>query len=437
MSTSNSKATSHRSAETDQLDLRNHLWAALGIGLAAGLLMMYVMAVRPAGERLQAMETELAALQRKIDKLVGSAGAAADSNNLLAELNKQHKQLDEAQEALRRFRLLQDDLLAQTAAAQAAADEISCLQLNLIAEGQASQEAHEALDRLANLKETLIVQAETVPQAAQSLSEMVSLTYGLIDEESAVRDALGALGTVRSLSRDVQNASVDAGQARSTLDELIGLKNTAAAAGNVDDAARAIDNLLDLKRTVVDETDDLEIARTATEELLSLKDELVIRGNNTYTARGNARRLIEVCDTLSASSREMTTAEKNLESLLRMQSRLANQTDDLVSAIETMELLSDFRDDIEQQVRSLQGIRKSLVEIVMLQTAVGRAVGALEPLIELSNLSRLSDDQIRAAARTIRDRQQTRISRSLIPLRPLTSDVIYPTADEQPFTPDE
>ena len=83
----------------------------------------------------------------------------------------------------------------------------------------------------------------------------------------------------------------------------------------------------------------------------------------------------------------------------------------VTDAVETLELLTDLGTELRQQTESIAGLRKSLMEVVMLETTIGRALRVLEPLAQLKNLTRLSEPEVRAAARAILDQRGAKLSR--------------------------
>ena len=60
----------------------------------------------------------------------------------------------------------------------------------------------------------------------------------------------------------------------------------------------------------------------------------------------------------------------------------------------------------------LESLRRSFVELAMMETSVGRVAQLVRPLAEISNLSNLSEADLRAAARSILERRVTRISQA-------------------------
>ena len=70
------------------------------------------------------------------------------------------------------------------------------------------------------------------------------------------------------------------------------------------------------------------------------------------------------------------------------------------------------------KVSSLKGVRRELVDIILMESTVAKATKILEPLADLGNLSRLSDAEVREAARVIMDQRDTRMGKRSNQYRP-------------------
>jgi hypothetical protein len=102
-----------------------------------------------------------------------------------------------------------------------------------------------------------------------------------------------------------------------------------------------------------------------------------------------------------------------------MNKNLAGKSDEVVAAVQTLEILNDFRTEVTRQVASLEDMRRSLMEIALLETSLGRAVRVLEPLVNIGNLRRLTEEEVRAAARTVLENRTTRLGQNVIEAKPI------------------
>ena len=92
----------------------------------------------------------------------------------------------------------------------------------------------------------------------------------------------------------------------------------------------------------------------------------------------------------------------------------------VADAVQTLELLGGFQEEFVSQIQVLSEMRRNLVEIGLMETTVSRVSRLMKPLVELGNLRRLSDDELRQAARSILEgRTATRLSKNSMESRPL------------------
>ena len=95
------------------------------------------------------------------------------------------------------------------------------------------------------------------------------------------------------------------------------------------------------------------------------------------------------------------------------------QTRGVAEAIQTLEVLSGFRDELGAQIQSLAGLRHDLVELSLMETSVAKVARMMKPLVEMGNLRRLSNDELRHVARSILEgRTTTRVSNNDVSSRP-------------------
>jgi hypothetical protein len=72
----------------------------------------------------------------------------------------------------------------------------------------------------------------------------------------------------------------------------------------------------------------------------------------------------------------------------------------------------DIQHEFQDQVHALDGIRRGLMEFVLMENTVARAVHTLQPLLELGNLRHLDQEQMRQIAKAISAQQATQIGKA-------------------------
>jgi hypothetical protein len=177
----------------------------------------------------------------------------------------------------------------------------------------------------------------------------------------------------------------------------------------LDQSQLGLGGLASLKTMILDAAANVEVARVVGDELIGLQDDLANAGQ-VEVARGRANELMALNQDLMASDMNLAIARTNFDQLIAMRDALAGQTTAIVDAVNTLEILSAFREEFMTQVQVLGEMRRSLTDIALLESTYARAVRALQPLTELANLKNLSDQEIREAARNILDTRSGRIA---------------------------
>jgi hypothetical protein len=381
--------TGHR----NQTQRGANVWLMLFIGLTIGLAVNHFTAVQPMKTRMQAMELQMESVHLDMQELIGVRGQVWKANNLLASLRMQQRQIDSARVSLDFLRQFRSDV--ETEAGYAVAGQT-------------------AVGQIASLQEALQQQQAYLDDSLTTVDDLSALQASLLEEHRSTAKAMQALGEMSQLQ---QIAITDA--------------------ADVDRAAEGIGRLSRLKSQAIAAAVDVAKAGVIVGEFNDLKSELLTTGSDTGIAHENARRLLAVKDDLAIPVDEVATAERNLDSLLEMQTHLSENTDSVISAIQSLELLSDFQEEFQSQVSSLQGIRRQLLEIVLLESTVARTARTLQPLLEIVNLRRLGDSDVREAARVILESRNHRLGQRELPRTPRTTAVRpLPFGDRLPFNPE-
>lgn len=453
-----------RRATEAQTDRPGRAWFMMGAGLLAGLVGVHLTVVQPTRAQMTEMRRELVAVRSDLDSLVGRRDQIRQANTLLSGLKEQSEQLAASEEALATIRQFRSDVEKEGAKAidsLAAVDMLSALQETLVENSKATEAANVELDRmialekrlaglkegatvardtaerLARIQQTLLYQADrnaaaeytlrrmigtqerliderqTAEVAANSLAEIADVQAAVIVESARSTEALATVGRLAAIKSTVTAAAKDMDIARKTADSLVTLKTRLATeAKDVDLAQDTAEALVALKATVAAEADDVYVARDTASRLASLRDELAARAEPAQTAAAYEAvdSLVSLRDMLGTDPNKAAAARKNLDVLLSMQSNLAAETQAVIDAVQSLELLADLRGEITTHIEMMEGVRRDLIEIAMMESAVGRAVRVIEPLAKLGDLRRLSNDEIRTAARVILENREPSIN---------------------------
>lgn len=249
--------------------------------------------------------------------------------------------------------------------------------------------------------------------------ETSDLLSGLRDQSDQLDAARDALETIRDFREQVQEQATGAQEADSVVGQLAALQDRLLEGGARNQQALAeLNRLVQLRDVAMAESDrtdravieitrlqqvanGLDHAHESIEQLVALRDAILAGASDTPEARVTLENLVVLQDTLNTHSADVDVARKNLGQLLTLEESLRNRSDDIADAVEALEVLTDLQLDIREHVETLGGMRRDLMEVVLLESNVVRVVRMLEPLTELARLRRLNGDEIRAAARSI------------------------------------
>ena len=384
-------------------------WSPLVIGVLAGLIAMDLAVRRPLMRELNQVRTHVGTLQGDMQQLVGVRNQVLETNNLLTNIKAQHHKLEEARASLAVMQQITHELTEKAADATPAFD---------------------ALDRLVSVKDAVLRNSETTEAAQTGVQQLLALQAQVAtagEHAQVAQAAINSLVRVRDAAR-IELSDIDA--AMQAVRQLGDLKRNAIEQGeDVAVAREQLKELAELKSDLSAEAGNIEVAQAVASSLVTLKNGLA-----TEDAIKHADDLLKLRDTLVVNG-QSDKATENLEQLISLQSRLIGQTKDVASAMQTLEVLADLGEELRTQVDSLDKMRKSLLEIVLLESTVNRVAKVIEPLTQIGNLRRLSDDEVREAARAVLDSRNTRIARQPEPSRDRKAKAL--NLDDIPLFSDE
>jgi len=120
---------------------------------------------------------------------------------------------------------------------------------------------------------------------------------------------------------------------------------------------------------------------------------------------------VQIRETLHGQAREVAEARTNLDGLVGLKRQVLAQSGDLADAVETLETAADLHHQFEDTVQSFDRVRRWMTEVLVFESTVERAVAAIKPLTDLTNLRRLSGVELRQAVRSIADgRKSARVA---------------------------
>ena len=385
----------------------------LFVGLAIGFLGMDIMVRRPMMRELATVRTELSTVERDMEELVGVRNQVWETNNLLTSLKSQYRQLEDARVSMSALAQLCNEIetgAGHTGAAFAKLDRLVGLQNAVLRNSENVESAEVSLDRMVAMQGHLVQSGEHTENAVAAINQLVKVRDAAQIEVAKIDSAYAAVQEFGKLKQQIITNGEGLDVAQDHVAALAAIKNDVFnEAANVPAAHEAARGMIALKNDINEKSEGLDTAKSTAKELFSLKDEVVTKGGNTEAAFANTERLFTLRDALIAEA-DLDSAEGNLNKLVGIQDTLNRQTVEVADAVETLEVLTDLNDELQAQVTTIDGMRKSLLDVVLMESTVRKVAGILEPLAELSNLRRLSSDEMREAARVIMDQRTSRVA---------------------------
>lgn len=384
--------TFRRSASSELREFRNFLGVAMLISLAVVFFGAQLLMVGPLRGRLDGIQSRLELSETSMKKLVSARETVWKTNDLLTGLEDQAAHLDQLRNGIAEIQTLRNRVQNEGESATialAALDRMSTVQNRIIAEQQTTQQAAQHLSSLHQLQRNVIRAAEQSEVASNSLEGLVALQNRVIAASNGYEQASAGIAGLTEMTNRLVAQSEDLQLASQRFDQFVGLLNTINA-----------------------ETVDVAAAQGAVTDLVALKDQVLSSADTTAAARQAATSLIAVSSELGSDQLRLEEARQNLDSLVRLQTQLSGQSADVVAAIQNLEIIDDFQREMAGQIKALDSLRRTMMEIAMMESTLGRVAQVIEPLSEIGNLRRLSEIEVREAARVILDQRMARFAQT-------------------------
>ena len=382
--------TSHSSVEKDLLSIPIVRWGLMLIGVAFAFLAMDILLRRPLMNELASVKRDLANVDKSLHDLVGAKDVAWETSHLLSALQAQKRQLESARAAL---------------------GDVRDFRMSVESEAQQTSDAVAALDRIADLQKRVVGQREQTADVEQVLTDIVKLHERLISQKPAQQEAVTSVTRMVELHQQVRDAAKESEVATVEVQKLGDLRTKVLeSSAGVEDAQRNAAELITLKDSVR-KADDVAAVQEAANQLLALRDSLRSTDDSTEQSQAHAKELLTLRDDLATNVEDTQVAHRHWASVRKLEADMKLAGSDIANAIETLELLTDLGTELRGQTQLLAGMRQTLTEFTMLETTIGRAMRVLEPLAQLKNLTRLSESEVRAAARAIIEQRNSKLSR--------------------------
>ncbi len=345
-------------------------WPTLLSGLAMGLVIMQMLVGQSVSRQMDQLAVQMAESQKQMSLLAGSSDDVARTNDLLTRLSTQRTQLRSATDSM---------------------VELQRLRSVVERDSQRIDKAMAALEQVHRLQGELVNRAGQMEQAVRTVDASIALQT-----------------KVAEMSRQLPLQAAGIAEARTVLADLAQLKQQMLGEEAQLAAAREqMNSMATIIRGLVAAGDRMLQARTAASELLALKDLLTLNEDGIDRSQASADRLIAIQQQLAGiPAIRVDEARNNMVSMVEMQQKLAGQTRLIADNVENLELMADFQTVLTEQLTNMEGIRRQLTDLVLMESTLARAARVLSPLAEISSLRGLrDDDEVREAARRVLDRR--------------------------------
>ena len=389
---SGSTTTVRRSSNQELRGFRSFMWMSMLMSLGVVFFGMQLMMVGPLKGRLEGIQARLDSSEGNMKKLVSARDGVWKTNDLLTSLQQQSGQLASLKKSVADIQSLRSTIQKEAEAANialAALDRMSAVQQRILNGQQQTLQAATQLTAIEEVQKSIIHGSDATEVASNSLEGLVALQNRLIAASNGYEQASEGVSNLTDLTQKMAAQSDELKVAVQTFDAFIGLTNAVQTAAV-----------------------DLETARASVAGMGSLTSDVLAASANLQSVQDNVRTLVALNDSLGGKTLQLAEARQNLESLLTIQNSLSEQSSQVADAIQNLEIMDDFRTEVAAHVKSLDTLRRTLMDIAMMESTLGRVAQVVEPLTQIGNLRRLGEEEVREAARVILDRRMTRFSQS-------------------------
>ena len=381
-------------------------WIMLMIGLSIGLTGMYCLVAQPITRQVTSLESRLMEMDSTLQQLTAVSATVGKTNSLLAGLRSQKSELTATETAL---------------------SSIARFRQGVEQEGRRAREASAVVVGFASLLEDTVALRKSATNAQIVLDEVKTIHATLDESRDSTEAAGAALEELAQFKRQVIEESQDIETAQTVAQRLVELQTHLIQ--HEDPAASARQGLAELM-ALSDEVErrgaDVQSAREALDGLAMLKEQLVAQGANIEQSQEVAGNLVALHDALTDERLQTESAGENLDALLQMEQKVRDRGEQIADAMETFELLTSLGEELRAQVASMDRIRRSLIEVTLMEGLVERVARVVEPLVRLGDLRYLSNSEMRAAAQAVLDQRDTRITLN-VPEKP-TATITVPSS---------
>lgn len=345
----------------------------LFLGVTVAVALAYFGLVQPAGRQVALLQQQCDALNAVVARLDSRADAAGRGMHLVDMLDKQGSQIASAETALRELvdlrRRLSDET-RQIVSAVGALDQLETVRTQVAEHGR----------RLAKTSNALRQMEQVAASSAEALQQIDQVATSIHASCDSAQEAQGSLHEL-----DQRQTELAAGLTR--------------VAGTFPALEPVVEDVQELCDQLADSDDQVSRAMEVNQRFGALQGQLAHAADTLPQAEQACQQMGSLCEKLGDQSDSVVSAQRQLAGLCRLKADLLSQNQDLPDAAAMLTQLGELRDGLLHSSGTLGEIQHLVVDMVLLEPAVKRAMLSLKPVVEMTRLSRqVESPQVKTAA---------------------------------------
>lgn len=304
-------------------------WGSFAFGILLGVVVVYMIAVRPSQRQMASLEIQVARLDRNMDRLVDARGGAEEAQDLLSLLRAQGDLAAEARQVVANQALLQEGILAQSNQVYAGLDAIGMLehlQTRLRHQQGMTAESLAAMATIDRLNSKVGSIRGRLPETEVSLDRIANLHDRLRDQYPSALEAEDVVNQFLNVQSQLLMAQQESKAAGQGLGELVRLKEKLLQqADQARSADMVLDNIIAMQQEMVEISNQSTLAKLSIEpsrEIPVRQVSLTSQREEALAHLGKWKRGM-----LSLMPRNLTEATSLLETLARQYELAAHASD--------------------------------------------------------------------------------------------------------------
>lgn len=262
-----------------------------------------------------------------------------------------------------------------------AALEHQCAELTAVVNHLAGQEA--SAERGLQLISILEEQNKSMAAAEASLADMIELRQKLVEEAKAITATASSLEQLQAVREQVSGHNERLMQMTDILAEMAEVADSIAYSGEI--AVEAKDSLRNLEEV---QTNLVNGITSVSQQLVSLESQIVNRDDQLTAAKKTLNKINMLCEEMSTKSENVTMARNQLADMAQLKDEILTGATGLNEAAAVIETLMDLRDHVLRSSETVAATQQMVVDVMLMEPALERAVAALKPMNNHQRLSR-------------------------------------------------